>query len=56
VIALQKASQIKEVIRIIDFFKSKANYYIVTEYFPGSLDLYDFMLKNKQKFCEEQAR
>ena len=56
VIALQKACKIPEVIRIIDFFKSKSNYYIVTEYYPGSLDLYDFMLKNKEKFCEEQAR
>lgn len=55
-LALQKASDIPEVIRIVDFFKSKSNYYIVTEYFPGSMDLYDYMLKHKQKFCEEHAR
>lgn len=56
VLALQKSSDIPEVIKIIDFFKSKSNYYIITEYFPGSLDLYEYMLKRKEKFCEEQAR
>ena len=54
--SLQKASQIHQVIRILDFFKSKANYYIVTEYFQGSLDLYNYMLARKNKFCEDEAR
>ena len=43
-------------IHIIDFFKSKNNYYIVTEYFTGSIDLYEYMIKNKIKFCEAEAR
>ena len=30
ILALQKSSEIDEVIHIIDFFKSKNNYYIVT--------------------------
>jgi serine/threonine protein kinase len=56
VVAMQKAGTIPQVIRIIDFFKSKANYYIVTEYFPGSCDLYDYMIRHRQKFCEDEAR
>lgn len=56
VLTLQKAGEIPQVIKIIDFFKSKSNYYIVTEYFPESKDLYDYMIQHKQKFCEEEAR
>ena len=52
-LTLQKAGEIPQVIKIIDFFKSKSNYYIVTEYYPDSKDLYDYMIQHKQKFCEE---
>lgn len=52
VLALQKAGEIPQVIKIIDFFKSKSNYYIVTEYYPDSKDLYDYMIQHKEKFCE----
>jgi calcium-dependent protein kinase len=56
VVTLQKSVDIPQVIKIIDFFKSRSNYYIVTEYFPQSKDLYEFMLEHKEKFCEEEAR
>lgn len=51
VTALQKASSIPQVIKIIDFFKSKSHYYIATEYINESKDLYEYMLAHKNKFC-----
>jgi len=53
---LQKSHHIREVITIIDFFKTKSSYYIITEYLEGSVDLYDYMVSDKRKFSEAEAR
>lgn len=42
----------KEVIKFVDFFKSKNNYYIITEYETGSQDLYNYMQEHPSKFTE----
>ncbi len=43
-------------IKIVDFFKTKSSYYIITEHLENSIDLYEYMIINKRKFCEVEAR
>ena len=50
VITLQKGNTIPEIIKFVDCFKSKSSYYIVTEYLPGSTDLFSYIEENKGKF------
>lgn len=48
--SLQRGNEIKEIIKFVDFFKSKTNYYIITEYVVGSIDLYHYIQEHPNKF------
>ncbi len=54
--ALLKLSHCQQVIKLVDYFKTKTHYYIVTEYLPDSVDLGQFIKRNKNKFTESEDR